>query len=168
MLRREEVPVKRWIAGAVLLISALAWAGEPATFTKLQKIVGTWEAKTSDGKSSVLEVKSVSAGSVLMMMQPDEGYGQMVTMIHPDGDRVLLTHYCSAKNQPRMVADATPDGKTFKFQFLDATNTLDGQPGMMRGVTITLVDDDHMTHEWFFRGADGKDMHETFTYVRKK
>lgn len=103
-----------------------------------------------------------------MIMQPDEGYGSMVTMIHPDGNRVLLTHYCATKNQPRMVADAMTDGKTIKFNFLDVTNLAEGQPGSMRGLVLILPDDDHMSQQWTFRAADGKEITETFNLVRKK
>ncbi|HVP44277.1 MAG TPA: hypothetical protein VMS96_12655 [Terriglobales bacterium] len=152
----------------VVLCAAMASAADPPVFTRLQKLVGTWEAKRPDGKMSTTEVTSVSAGSALMIVQPDEGYGSMITMIHPDGDRVLLTHYCSAKNQPRMVAEAMPDGKTIKFKFLDVTNLSEGQPGHMRDLVLTLPDNDHMSQEWHFRGADGKDVTETFNLVRKK
>lgn len=31
-------------------------------------------------------------------------HGNMVTMYHPDGNSLMLTHYCVAQNQPRMRA----------------------------------------------------------------
>ncbi len=162
--------MKPWTSVALILVlgAAMARAADPPVFTKLQKLVGTWEFKHPDGKTSELTVTSVSAGSVLLMNQPDEGHGSMVTMIHPDGDRVLLTHYCSAKNQPRMVADAMPDGKSVKFNYLDATNLVEGQPGVMRSVVLSMPDDDHFSQTWTFRAADGKEMVETFNLVRKK
>jgi len=164
--------MKRWmsVAGLVMVVaSLLSYAAEPnPTFARLQKLVGTWEAKMPDGKIAVTDVKSMSAGSALMMTQGDDQHGTMVTMIHPDGNRVLLTHYCSAKNQPRMVAEAMTDGKTIKFTFLDVTNLADGQPGHMKGLVLTLPDDDHMSQTWTFHGADGKEMAETFNLVRKK
>ncbi len=156
------------VVAALLLSATMGWAADPPVFARLQKLVGTWESKHADGKVNVTEIQSVSAGSALMMIQPDEGYGSMVTMIHPDGDRVLLTHYCSAKNQPRMVAEAMPDGKTIKFNFLDVTNLAPGQPGHMRNLVLTLPDDDHMSQTWTFRDKDGKEVTETFNLVRKK
>ena len=162
--------MKRWMSvAAVLVVCAVAYASEPnPTFARLQKLVGTWESKMPDGKIAVTEIKSMSAGSALMMTQGDEQYGTMVTMIHPDGSRVMLTHYCSAKNQPRMTGQMMPDGKTIKFTFLDVTNVAEGQPGHMRDLILTLPDDDHMSQEWHFRGADGKEMVDTFNMVRKK
>ncbi len=156
------------VAAIMILLAAVAWAADPPVFVKLQKLVGTWESKHPDGKTAETIVTSVSAGSALLMTQPDEGYGSMVTLIHPDGDRVLLTHYCSAKNQPRMVAEAMPDGKSVKFTYLDATNVLEGQPGVMRSVILSMPDDDHFSQTWTFRAADGKEMVETFNLVRKK
>lgn len=162
--------MKRWmsVAAVVLLSAGMAAAADPPVYVRLQKLIGNWELKRPDGKTSVTEIKSMSAGSALMIVQPDEGYGSMVTMIHPDGDRVLLTHYCSAKNQPRMVAEMMPDGKTVKFNFLDVTNLTSDQPGHMRNLVLTLPDDDHMSQQWTFRDKDGKDVTETFNLVRKK
>ncbi len=162
--------MRRWTSVVVMLVLcvAAAHAADPPVFTKLQKLVGTWESKKPDGKTSETTVTSVSAGSVLMITQPDEGYGSMITIIHPDGNRVLLTHYCSAKNQPRMVAEALPDGKSIKFNYLDATNVTEGQPGVMRSLVLTMPDDDHMSQTWTFRAADGKETTETFNLVRKK
>jgi hypothetical protein len=168
--RDQEVLMKRWTSVVLLLVlgAAAANAADPPVFTKLQKLVGTWESKHADGKTSETTVTSVSAGSALLITQPDEGYGSMITMIHPDGERVLLTHYCSAKNQPRMVAEALPDGKSIKFNFLDVTNLTPNQPGHMRNLVLTLPDDDHMSQTWTFRDKDGKDVTETFNLVRKK
>ena len=163
--------MKRWmsVVAVVALSAVVASAADGgAAYAKLKTLVGTWESKMPDGKIALTEVKSMSAGSALMMTQGDDQHGTMVTMIHPDGDRVLLTHYCSAKNQPRMAGQMMPDGKTIKFTFLDVTNLAEGQPGHMRNLVITLPDDDHMSQQWTFRGADGKEMTDTFNMVRKK
>ena len=51
------------------------------------------------------------------MMGEIKGKEDMISMFSVDGDHVLLTHYCAMGNQPRMVAGASPDGKSFTFDF---------------------------------------------------
>ena len=47
----------------------------------------------------------------------------VLTVFHLDGDRLILTHYCMAGNQPRMQATSYDAKKgEIRFQFLDATN----------------------------------------------
>ena len=81
-----------------------------------------------------------------------------ITMFYMDGDRLLLTHYCDAGNQPRMVATVSPDGRTITFNFVDATNLLNSQPGHMQRAVFNLIDSDHHTEMWEFAMADGKQM----------
>ena len=92
----------------------------------------------------------------------------MITMLHLDGsDRLLLTHYCSMGNQPRMVASASPDGKTVTFKFLDATNLATPESGHMDRVVIAMADANHHTEEWNFVDH-GKVVSELFDLQRKK
>ena len=87
-------------------------------------------------------------------------------MFHLDGpNRLMLTHYCGAGNQPRMTASASPDGKTVAFDFLDATNLATPDAGHMQRVVFTMIDANHHTEEWNF--ADhGKEMKEIFDLQR--
>jgi len=87
----------------------------------------------------------------------------MISMINLDNDRLLMTHYCSAGNQPRMVATASPDGKTITFDFLDATNLSSPDAGHMHRVIFTFVDANHHTEDWLFI-AQGKEISSSGGY----
>lgn len=151
----------------LLLVStcALRAAAEtPAShFDQLKKLAGTWEGKTAGGKPVSITLQVVSDGSALMEVDPGEN---MVTMFHTDNDRLLMTHYCSAHNQPRMQAEISPDGKRFTFNFLDATNLAKPDAGHMHRMILTIEDANHMTQQWFYADS-GKEMTETFTFSRK-
>lgn len=157
----------RIVATLLLLTASFALASEKpspaAAFEKMKTLAGNWEV-TWEGKAQTMSMQVISAGSAVMQSDNTEN---MVTMFHLDGDRLMLTHYCAAKNQPRMVAEVTPDGKTMSFNFLDVTNLASPDAGHMRRMVLTFEDANHFTEQWTFR-KDGKDgASETFRYTRK-
>jgi len=80
----------------------------------------------------------------------------------------MATHYCAAKNQPRMIlVPAGGDGNTLKFDFLDITNLRSPEDGHMRRLTFTFFDKDHFRQEWTYREKD-KESSESFDFVRKQ
>ncbi len=147
-----------------LLVACGAFASDKpdaaATFAKMKSMAGKWQ-----GKTEVMTLSVVSRGSVLM--QADE-HESMITMFHLDRDRLMMTHYCAAQNQPRMTGTVRPDG-SIEFKFLDATNLISPTMGRMNRMILTMKDADHIEEEWFFVD-DGKTegKGETFRYSRVK
>jgi len=152
-----------------LSTAALAQANSQAGFDKLKSLEGSWAGKTSDGRDVQVDFRVVSGGSAVMSEIRGTAEANMITMFHPDGERLLMTHYCGAGNQPRMVGTLSPDGKTISFSFLDATNVLPTQPGHMQQLILTVIDPNHQTEQWDFLGQDGKmHHHQTFDLQRTK
>jgi hypothetical protein len=145
--------------------AAVAQTGAQKTFDSLKTLTGSWEGKDPQGHAVQVVYRITAKGSALM--SEIMGEENMITMFHLDGDRLLMTHYCAAGNQPRMKATASPDGKTVTFNFVDATNLATPQAGHMHRVVFNLVDADHHTEEWAFL-QDGKEMKEVFELQRKK
>ena len=154
----------------VVLIALTATAamasGTQKSFDTLKTLSGSWAGKGSQGQPVQVSYR-VTAGGSALMSEITGAHEDMVTMFHPDGDRLLMTHYCGAGNQPRMVGTASPDGKTITFNFLDATNLIAAQPGHMGRLVVTLVDANHHMEDWEFTGNDGKKLHEVFDLQRK-
>ena len=157
------------LALALLLTAtaALAQSAAQKSFNQLKSLTGNWEGKTSDSKTVQVSFRDTAGGSALMSEIHGHGPENMVSMIHLDGpNRLLLTHYCGAGNQPRMVATASPDGKTITFDFLDVTNLATPDAGRMQSVVFTIVDANHHIENWTF--ADhGKEMKQVFELARK-
>lgn len=151
----------RFMLSLVLIsLSAVAFAQSDAqkSFDKLKTLAGSWEG-TVDGKSlqGQVTMRVTSMGNTLMHeMKSSERPDDPISMFHLDGDRLLMTHYCDAGNQPRMAGTISPDGKTITFDFLSATNLLSSQEGHMQHVVFTLIDADHHTELWEFALVDGK------------
>lgn len=153
---------------AVVLAAAAASAQTDAqkAFNAIKNLPGTWEERTPDGHTFQVTFKVVSGGSAVMseILVPNE---DMISMIHLDGpNRLLLTHYCAAGNQPRMEASFSRDGKVITFRYVDATNLDSPEAAHMKQMVLTLIDDNHHTEQWSFAGQ-GKDHAETFDLHRK-
>ncbi len=144
---------------ALLLISTacLAQSAAQKSFEQLKALAGSWEG-TVDGQPLHVSLRVTSMGNALMHEMKGAGPDDPITLFHLDGDRLVLTHYCDAGNQPHMAATISPDGKTIVFNFVDATNLLSSQMGHMQRVTFTFFDPDHHTEKWEFAMADGKQM----------
>lgn len=146
--------------------AALAQTDAQKAFASIKALPGTWEGKGPNGQPLQVMFK-VTAGGSAVLSEIDVPDHDMVSMIHMDGpDRLLLTHYCAAGNQPRMQASVSPDGKVITFHFVDATNLSSSQPGHMQQLTLTLLDDNHHLEEWVFLDH-GKEHKQTFDLRRK-
>lgn len=158
------------IAG-FLLASAAIPAAEPAldakaAFARLKTLAGNWEADTSMGKAQ-MSIELIAGGTVLVERETSTHMQPMMTMYHLDGDRLILTHYCMAGNQPRMQAkEFDPKTGTFRFLFLDATNLATPDAGHMHNVTLQLKDDRHMVSQWEFFDKGKPAYNEKFEYTR--
>ncbi|HUB01396.1 MAG TPA: hypothetical protein VL983_01875 [Terriglobales bacterium] len=133
-------------------------------FDQLKALEGKWVGKNSQGQPVEVTYRMTAGGSALM--SEIQGHGEnMVTMFHLDGERLLMTHYCGAGNQPRMKAIAA-DAKSISFEFFDGTNIGPGA-GHMQQLTITQPDADHHTEAWVFLDH-GQNIKELFSLERAK
>ena len=158
----------RTLAALIILVAipGFSQSDAKATFEHLKALNGTWEGKANRDRSVKIVFRPTSGGSALLSeILGDE---DMVTMFHMDKDRVLMTHYCGAGNQPRMQATTSPDGKTITFNFIDGTNMSSPKAAHMDHLVITIADADHHTEDWTFVQEDGKQMKEHFELARVK
>jgi hypothetical protein len=161
----------RFVLLFFLMLTASAGVAQSAaqkSFDQLKSLAGSWEGKASEGHPVMVAFRNTAGDSAIMSEIEGKGHEDMITMIHLDGpDRLMLTHYCGSGNQPRMLATASPDGKTITFDFLDATNLSTSGPGHMQRVVFTILDPNHHTEEWTFNAGPGKEMKELFDLQRK-
>jgi len=157
------------IAATLLFVfvtsAAFAASAAQKSFEELKALDGTWEGKALNGQPLEVAYRVTSNGSAII--SEIKGKEDMISMFNLDGDRVLLTHYCAVGNQPRMVASASPDGKTFTFDFVDATNLATPDAAHMIRMVLAMPDANHHTEEWTF-SDHGKEHKEVFDLRRKK
>jgi hypothetical protein len=138
----------------------------PGAFEQLKTLVGEWEGSNSAGRVT-LTYTLVSGESALMERLKSANEPEMITMYTMDGDHILITHYCSAGNQPQMKTE-TMNGKAGKYTFslLRVNGLKSPTEGHMVGLVLTLSDKDHLTQEWTYEDK-GKTLAEKFLFQRK-
>jgi hypothetical protein len=147
------------IANLLLAAAAIQAAGpkserssDAAAFARLKTLAGEWDADTRMGKAH-LSYEVIAGGTALVEKETAE--------------RLLMTHYCMAGNQPRMQARAfNPESGEVQFQFLDATNLSGAGAGHMHSATFRLVDNNHLATAWDFYEDGQKKFTETAEYIR--
>lgn len=119
-------------------------------FERLKGLEGEWRGRSTKGWTDTSTFRVIAGGSVVTETSFDAHPGEtMLTAFHLDGDRLLLTHYCVARNQPRLVASVIADGgKAITFTFLDGTNLRSRDQGHMDKATFRFDDPDHVTTRW--------------------
>ncbi len=147
------------LAMVLLSLSTLAFAQPPAqkSFDAVKSLAGTWKgtlttfpaASGYQGKPVDIRLRVTSSGNAILHEmnvpgQPDDP----ITMLYVNGNRLYLRHYCDAGNRPRMVAHASPDGKTITFDLLDVSGSR--RYGYMEHAVFTTIDAGHHTEDWTF------------------
>lgn len=156
--------------GTVSLAEEVALSPAKQTFEKLKASAGEWIGKSTKGWEDTSTVKVVAGGSVVV----EESFGAhpnetMYTMYHMDGERLLLTHYCVAQNQPRLVAsEFSANGDTVTFTFLDGTGMASRDVGHMDKCRIVFIDNDHNATKWTWYQEGKEDWMEEIINERVK
>lgn len=151
------------IALSLVLLSfstlAFGQAAAERSFDQIKSLAGTWEGTLTtvpaaaaggyQGKHLQVSLRVTSSGNaVLHEMKVPGAPDDPITMLYVNGNRLFLSHYCDAGNRPRMVATASPDGKTITFNVVDVSGSR--SHGYMEHAVFTSIDASHHTEDWTF------------------
>lgn len=119
--------------------------------------------------SSVAVSYRVTAGgsAVLETLFPGAPH-EMLTLYTAQGDKLHLTHYCGAGNQPQMMAGPSKDGTRYEFKFTGGANLDPKKDGHMHDATLTFVDADHLQEEWTYWEKGAQQETKALKLTRKK
>ena len=134
-------------------------AGE-AAFERLRTLVGEWEGtfawsgarKDSGAMNASYYVTGNNSAVVENLMMG--GVPSMTTVYHLDGDDLRMTHYCAARNQPRLKATQIDNAQGFvNFSFVDATNLSSPDAPHVHGLEFRFLDANHITLTFLFQSG---------------
>ena len=147
-------------------------AAARAAFQQFTSLAGDWDGTSTAGWSGSATYSIIGRGSAVLSSSRHSahpgGEEAMATAYHLDGDRLLLTHYCVARNQPRLVATTVANGgRRIEFTFLDGTNLPSRHTGHMDRVVFEFHDHSRFTSRWTWYQDGQEKWMEEITYTRR-
>jgi hypothetical protein len=141
----------------LLAVSAAASVNAAASdaseaFARLRLLQGTWRGTSTWGEGAHAKTKQITAtyrltgnGSAVIEELTGPEQPSMSSAYHLDNGDLRMTHYCAAENQPRMKAASIDLAKNvIRFDFVDITNLRAPDAAHVHGLTMRLVDKDHL------------------------
>ena len=130
--------------------AAAAPASAAPALDRLKALAGEWiDVDGTMGMKGQVAVtyRVTGAGSAVVETDFPGTAHEMVTVYHRDGGDLVLTHYCSAGNQPRMRAKRAV-GDVLAFDFDGGTNLDPAKDMHIHAVKIELLGEDEMRETW--------------------
>ena len=130
-------------------------------FSRFSSLEGDWNSTPdpSDMPPSIVNYRTIANGSAVVETVFKGTPFEMSTVIFLDGDRLLMTHYCAARNQPHMKASEVTRGSVY-FVTDHVTNHLDPGDLYMGEAEWIFTDENHLTTRWrTFQDGEAGDPH---------
>src|SRR5437764_8032734 len=134
-------------------------------FDRLATLKGEWRGEQEGVKINLIYTLTANGSALMEEFRPERG-PVMITMFTVDGDHLIATHYCSAKNQPQMMTSAITDvQQPLAFSLARITGLKSPDDWHNTGMTVIQEDNDHLTQEWTYQSNE-KSGKRTFRYTR--
>src|SRR5947199_10045358 len=156
--------------GMLILVATAASLAADKTkseevFDRLALLKGKWKGEQNGVKINLIYSLTANGSALMEEFRPESG-PVMITMFTVDGDHLIATHYCSAKNQPQMVTSPiTAAQKPLAFSLARITGLKSPDDWHNTGLTLIQEDNDHLTQEWTYQ-SKGKSGKRIFRYTR--
>ncbi len=163
------------MAGVISLAGGSSYAQgltAATAFERLKALEGEWvDADGFFGKKGALAVtyRVTGGGTAIMEAFPAGTPAEMLTVYHKDGNDLVLTHYCSEGNQPRMRASQMT-ANSVSFDFAGGTNIDPNVTSHMHAVKIEFLGPDEIRATWvnWDHGKEAPEHRAVFRVTRKK
>jgi hypothetical protein len=122
-----------------------------AAYQQMTKLAGEWTGtmQTPGGNQVSVVYRVTSAGKTVMETIGPGSDHEMVSMYHMDGPALLMTHYCSAGNQPHMrLNESKSTPAEFVFDFVGGTNLDPARDEHIHGLVLRIKSDSQLEAEW--------------------
>lgn len=141
-----------------------------AALELLKGLDGEWTgtAGSADGPPTTVRYHVTAGGSAVFETLFPGTEHEMVTAYHLNGDALVLTHYCSVGNQPRMRLDRQASSPAeLRFVFDGGTNFDPAKDAHIHAGNIRLAGKDRIESEWLFY-KDGRQVESNTFFLNRQ
>jgi hypothetical protein len=122
-----------------------------AAFDKLKTLAGEWRGTIGErgkGEETTVAYRLIANNSALAETLFPGTPHEMITVYHLDGDKLLVTHYCAAGNQPTLALTKKSTAEALDFDFIRATNMKSKKDDHMHSLRIRFEGANAVVTEW--------------------
>lgn len=117
-----------------------------AAFEKMKSLAGKWSGTSTMMGEMNTEFRVIAGGSVVEERFAEGTPMEMLSTYHDVNGKLMMTHYCMLRNQPRMqLTKSTEDSLTFDLVPTPGLNA--AKEKHMHGATYTFIDSNHLKME---------------------
>ncbi|MGB3122107.1 MAG: hypothetical protein WBE58_24985 [Verrucomicrobiales bacterium] len=117
-----------------------------AAFERMKSLVGKWTADSPMMGKMNTEFRLIAGDSVIEERFAEGTPMEMLSIYHDVKGKLMMTHYCMLRNQPRMMlTKSTTDSLTFDLVSTPGLNV--SKDKHMHGATYTFIDRNHFKLE---------------------
>ncbi|MEZ5433434.1 MAG: hypothetical protein R3F31_20180 [Verrucomicrobiales bacterium] len=117
-----------------------------AAFERMKSLVGKWTADSPMMGKMNTEFRLIAGDSVIEERFAEGTPMEMLSIYHDVNGKLMMTHYCMLRNQPRMMlTKSTTDSLTFDLVPTPGLNA--SKDKHMHGATYTFIDRNHFKLE---------------------
>ena len=148
------------LTAAAASAAPVAPPDDKAAFEQLKSLAGTWRGHSDcqGAKTAKVEYRVISGGSTVMETLNPGTKMEMVSMYHLDREgELVMTHYCSAGNQPQMEYDAKHSSAGTVVLKFDGGDVNPKKDMHVHNGTIRILGKNKIESDWS-AWKDGKEM----------
>ena len=132
-------------------------------FSRFRSLEGSWTSTPDSAEMppSTVTYHTIANGSAVVETVFAGTPHEMISVIFMDEDRLLMTHYCAARNQPHLIARKITDDSVHFFTD-HVTNHADPNNLYMGEAQWVFTDENHLKSRWW--SFQNSEMGEPLTF----
>jgi len=151
-------------SGALVVAAVVGFAADKTESEEAFDRLATLKGEAFGVPTTLIYTLTANGSALMEQCRPEKGH-EMITMFTVDGDHLIATHYCSAKNQPQMATAAIADARRPLAFSLDRVTGLKSPDDFHNtGLTVIRDGNNHLTQEWSYQDK-GKTGQNTFHFT---